>query len=88
MGNMMWYSWTSKEAFDEWHSEAKALLNMPLTGYNAETGEQVNQGMTTEYTEAIVVTETDVRAWVESKLAPTKLGVPSQAPPQQIDFTP
>jgi hypothetical protein len=88
MGNMMWYSWTSKEAFDQWHSEAKALLNMPLPGYNAETGEQVNQGMTTEYTEAIVVTETDVRAWVQSNIAPTKLGVPSEAPPQDIDFTP
>lgn len=85
---MMWYSWTSKEAFDQWHSEAKALLNMPLPGYNAETGEQVNQGMTTEYTEAIVVTETDVRAWVQSNIAPTKLGVPSEAPPQDIDFTP
>jgi hypothetical protein len=80
MGYLMWYSWTSKEAFDEWHSEAKALLNMPLTGYNAETGEQVNQGMTTEYTEGIVVSETDVRAWVEHPFAPGKLGVPSEAP--------
>ena len=76
----MWYSWTSMEAFDEWHSEAKAILQIPMSGYNAETGERVKEGMTTEYTEGIVVSETDVRAWVEHPFAPGKLGVPSEAP--------
>jgi hypothetical protein len=80
MGYLMWYSWTSMEAFDEWHSEAKAILQIPMSGYNAETGERVKEGMTTEYTEGIVVSETDVRAWVEHPFAPGKLGVPSEAP--------
>jgi hypothetical protein len=80
MGNMMWYSWTSKEAFDAWHIEVKAILHMPLPGYNAESGEQVKKGITTDYTEGITVTATDVRAWVEYPFAPSKLGLPSEPP--------
>ncbi len=83
---MMWYSWTSKQSFEEWHSEAKALLKMPLPGFNAETGEQVKGGATTEYTECIIVADNDVRAVVDAEIASDKLGTPCEAPPEQYYY--
>jgi hypothetical protein len=81
----MFYSWPSLDLFNVWHDSAKLALGIPHPNRNAATGEIDEQAQwTTAYTEAVVVTEDDVRAYVEqtvAELVPDGLGQPSEPPP-------
>jgi hypothetical protein len=80
-----WYSWTSLDAFDNWHASACSALGIPHPNHNAATGEiDESAQWTTAYTEPTVVAEDDVRAYVEqsvAELVPDGLGSPSEPPP-------
>lgn len=82
---VMWYSWTSAELFNAWHSDTCALLGLPRPGRNVFTGEiQADAEWTSSYTVAYVVSDTDIRAFVEDEVAslsPNMLGLPSESPP-------
>ena len=82
----MFHSWLSVDAFNIWHVDACTALNIPHPNRNAATGEiDPDAQWTTAYTEAVVVAEDDVRAYVEDKVAelvPDGLGVPSEPPPE------
>lgn len=88
---LMWYRWTNQAAFDVWHTDACAALNIPHPGYNAATGVIDEQAQwTTAYTDPVVVAPDDVRAVVEpdvAALVPDGLGEPSDPPPD-IDLEP
>jgi len=81
----MFYSWPSLGSFNSWHSNAMQALAIPYPGRNAATGEiDPDAQWTTAYTEAIVVADDDVRAYVEqsvAELVPDGLGTPSEPPP-------
>lgn len=81
---MMFYSWFSLNSFNAWHDAVKFALDIPRPGRNAATGEiDETAQWTTAYTEPIIVSENDVRAFVEDHVAaliPEGLGVPSQEP--------
>ena len=81
----MFYSWPSLDLFNAWHADACTALGIPHPNHNAATGEiDEDAQWTTAYTEAVVVTEDDVRAYVEdtvAELVPDGLGVPSEPPP-------
>lgn len=81
---MIYYKWSSLDAFNIWHDAAKLALGIPFPGRNAATGEiDESAQWTTAYTEPIIVSETDVRAFVEDHIAaliPEGLGVPLQEP--------
>jgi len=81
----MFYSWPTVDSFNAWHASACTALGIPHPNHNAATGEiDENAQWTTAYTEAVVVTEDDVRAYVEQSVAdlvPDGLGVPSEPPP-------
>lgn len=81
----MFYSWLSLDAFNAWHADACVALGIPHPNRNAATGEiDENAQWTTAYTEAVLVAEDDVRAYVEqyvADLVPDGLGVPSEPPP-------
>jgi hypothetical protein len=85
MGRLMFYSWASLVAFNSWHADACTALGIPHPNHNAATGDiDENAQWTTAYTEAIVVAEDDVRAYVEQSVAdlvPDGLGTPSEFPP-------
>lgn len=80
----MWYSWLSFDLFNAWHDAAKLALGIPHPGRNAATGEiDESAQWTTAYTEAIVVADNDVRAYVEDSVATLVaegLGLPSEQP--------
>ena len=80
-----WYTWLSLDLFNAWHDSAKTALGIPHPNHNAATGEiDENAQWTTAYTEAVVVAEDDVRAYVEQSVAdlvPNGLGTPSEPPP-------
>ena len=80
----MYYSWFSVDVFEIWHDSAKQALGIPHPNCNGATGQiDKDAQWTTAYTEAVVVTENDVRAYVEdriAKLVPEDLGVPSEPP--------
>lgn len=82
---IMFYSWASFIAFQVWHDAAKLALGIPYPNHNAATGEiDENAQWTTAYTNATVVADDDVRAYVEDTIAllvPDGLGQPSQPPP-------
>lgn len=64
----MIYKWTSMTAFNTWHEAIKAVLGIP-------------DGLTLEYTEALKVTNSDIRAFVresEANLFPDLIGIPSE----------
>ncbi len=81
----MFYSWPSLDFFNVWHADAMQALGIPHPNHNAATGKIDEQAQwTTAYTEAIVVAEDDVRAYVEqsvAELVPDGLGSPSEPPP-------
>ena len=81
----MFYSWLSLDSFNSWHDLAKQALGIPHPNHNAATGEiDEDAQWTTAYTEAVVVAEDDVRAYVEqsvAELVPDGLGTPSEPPP-------
>lgn len=81
----MFYSWLTLDLFNAWHDSAKLALGIPHPNYNAATGEiDENAQWTTAYTDATVVADDDVRAYVENSVAslvPVGLGVPSEPPP-------
>lgn len=85
----MFYSWSSLDLFNAWHADAMLALGIPHPNRNAATGEIDPEAQwTTAYTEAIVVAEDDVRAYVETyvaELVPEGLGVPSEPPPSPDD---
>jgi len=85
----MFYSWLSLDAFNAWHTDACIVLGIPHPNYNAATGEiDESAQWTTSYTEAVIVAEDDVRAYVEqsvAELVPDGLGTPSE-PPLSPDF--
>lgn len=87
---MSWYTWTSQEAFDEWHTAVKAELGLPKPGINQATGlVDESAQWTTDYTCAVEVAEGDFRAIVEDDVAELVegLGTPCDPPPQpEIDF--
>lgn len=81
----MVYSWPSLDLFNAWHTDACIVLGIPHPNRNAATGEiDEDAQWTTAYTEAVVVAEDDVRAYVEqsvAELVPDGLGTPSEPPP-------
>ena len=83
----MWYSWSSLDAFDSWHSSAMSALGIPHPNHNAATGEiDESAQWTTAYTNPVMVSEYDVRAYVKqsvAELVPDGLGVPSEPPPAE-----
>jgi hypothetical protein len=86
---MNWYSWLSLDLFDAWHASACTALGIPHPNQNQATGEvDPDAQWTTAYTEAVVVAEDDVRAYVEqtvAELVPDGLGVPSEPPPSPVE---
>lgn len=81
----MWYSWTTKTAFDVWNDLVVANLNLPRVGINQATGEpQPTKTQTVAYTSVIEVASDDWRAMVEQHIAERfadGLGALSSAPP-------
>jgi len=81
----MFYSWLSLDAFNLWHADVCTALDIPHPNRNAATGEiDEHAQWTTAYTEAVVVAEDDVRAYVEqsvAELVADGLGQPSEPPP-------
>ena len=81
----MWYQWVSISDFDSWHADTCGVLGIPYPNHNQATGEiDENAQWTTAYTEAVVVAEGDVRAYVEDRVAelvPDRLGQPCEPPP-------
>lgn len=86
----MFYFWLSFDSFNIWHESAKSALGIPYPGRNVATGEiDESAQWTTAYTEPVVVTENDVRAFVEESVAilvPDGLGIPSDPPPYRNPF--
>lgn len=84
----MFYSWQSLSLFDTWHANVKEMLGIPYPGRNARTGEIDEDAQWTDaYTNPVIVSQTDVRAFVEDEIAvrfPDGLGVPT-SPPIAID---
>lgn len=89
---LMFYCWLSLDAFNAWHDSAKLALGIPFPGRNAATGEiDESAQWTTAYTEPVIVTDTDVRAYVEdhvASLVPDGLGTPSEPPSIDVEVTP
>lgn len=87
---VMWYSWGSATDFNAWHKDTCVLLGLPRPGKNLQTGEiDSTAEWTTSYTTAYVVSESDIRAFVEPdvvKLSPNMLGNPSEEPPISSDI--
>ena len=81
----MFYSWLTVNVFNSWHADACTALGIPHANINQATGEiDENAQWTTAYTEAVVVADDDVRAYVEqsvAELVPDGLGTPSEPPP-------
>lgn len=79
-----WYSWPTLSAFDNWHNNVIASLNLPRHGHNAATGEiDTNAQATTSYTVPLQIANDDWRAMVEDEIASNfadGLGLPSQPP--------
>ena len=84
----MFYSWQSLSSFNAWHSHVKEVLGIPHPGRNARTGEiDEDAQWTDEYTNPVIVNQTDVRASVEDEIAvrfPDGLGTPAN-PPIAVD---
>lgn len=82
---MMFYRWSTLDAFNAWHDATCSLLGIPHPNRNAATGEvDPDAQWTTAYTEVIRVADDDWRAYVEDTVAelnPEGLGVPSDPPP-------
>jgi hypothetical protein len=80
----MFYGWASVDAFDAWHQQVKQHLGIPCPGRNALTGEiDENAQWTEAYTSPVVVSDSDVRAFVEPDIAvrfPYGLGLPVEPP--------
>lgn len=67
---MNWYTWSSLENFNSWHSSVIAGLGLPRIGYNSATGlPEPGKQMTTSYTEVTEVAENDWRAPVQQDIA-------------------
>lgn len=48
----MYYSWETEEAFEAWHSTAKAALGIPRASRNFKTGDvDISAAWTVEYTQ-------------------------------------
>ena len=82
---MMWYSWPTSAAFDNWHATVIAGLNLPRIGHNQATGQpEPQKQQTTAYTSIVEVTADDWRAPVADDIAaayPDGLGTPTDPPP-------
>jgi hypothetical protein len=80
-----WYTWPTLAAFDAWHADACATLNIPHPGRNTSTGEiDESAQWTTAYTEPTIVAVDDVRARVQPDVAaavPDGMGTPCDPPP-------
>jgi len=87
---LMFYSWLTVDVFNAWHADACVALGIPHPNHNAATGEiDEDAQWTTAYTNATVVADDDVRAYVEqtvAELVPDGLGVPSEPPPSPDPF--
>lgn len=84
---MNWYTWPTQQAFDLWHAQVVAGLDLPRVGHNQATGEPqpAKQG-TTAYTDVTEVAVNDWRAPVGEDIAAAYsdgLGTISTAPPEQ-----
>lgn len=82
-----WYTWTSRDAFDEWHNNVIAQLDLPRPSVNAKTGQlDPTAQPTIAYTAVTEIAGDDWRAPVEPNIAGTfaaGLGSPSQPPPPE-----
>lgn len=82
---MNWYTWTTEAAFDAWHAQVIAGLNMPWIGVDQANGQpQPDKQQTTNYTAVTEVGPTDWRAPVGDDIAAAYsdgLGAPSEPPP-------
>lgn len=82
---MNWYTWTTSAAFDAWHAQVVAGLNLPRVGHNQATGEpEPQKQQTTAYTAVTEVASDDWRAPVANSIAqayPDGLGTPTEPPP-------
>lgn len=62
---MTWAIFNNLDTFDSWHEEIKIKLGYPLVGYNAKTGEEDLENLTTNYTQPMVIADDErVIAWV------------------------
>jgi hypothetical protein len=63
-----WVTWDSLASFELWHNNLKEILGYPIPSIDAATGE-VGPPFTTDYVNPVVVTDSDVRAFVEAEYA-------------------
>jgi hypothetical protein len=63
---MTWVTFDSIQSFNAWHNQVKTDLGLPLPALDA-SGNQVEGQMSSEYTTAWIVSETDIRADIEDK---------------------
>lgn len=82
MGDIMWYSWNSLDSFEIWHNEVKNILGIPYPNRNSATNEiDESAQWTVSYTDPMVITSSDIRAYVEEHIAilvSKHLGIPSE----------
>lgn len=85
----MWFQWLSLEGFNSWHDVVKEALGIPYPGRNSATGEiDETAQWTTSYTEPVIVSDDDVRAFVETNIVEMfsdGLGVASQEPEPPVE---
>ena len=78
----MYYTWESQEAFDAWHSSAKAALGIPRANRNSKTGDvDTSAAWTVEYTQLQTDDNGVLFAKVEDEVAnnlPEGLGTPHE----------
>jgi len=65
---MNWYTFSSLEAFNTWHESIKVQLGYPLPSKDIN-GNIVGEPFTTDYTNPVVVSDTDVRAYIDEQYA-------------------
>lgn len=65
---MKWYSFSSKEAFDTWHTELKNQLGYPLPSISQD-GSILGEPYTVDYTSVLQVAENDWRTIVDEQYA-------------------
>ena len=66
----MIYKWTSLAKFETWHETAKSHLGIPYPPVNQATGQTDESAQwVVAYTTPMIISPTDVRAFVDDDLA-------------------
>lgn len=63
---MAWYKFDNIESFNEWHEQFKQTHGYPIPSKDS-TGKIIGSPYTTDYTEPVVVSGNDIRAFIEDK---------------------